>query len=74
MSEAGFGLGTVANDETEGEQRAESVILYAQGNEREALAVGRKLGITQRQKIDPDTQALAGDAGVVVVVGQDRAP
>ena len=74
VSEAGFGLGTVANDETEGEQRAESVILYAQGNEREALAVGRKLGITQRQKIDPDTQALAGDAGVVVVVGQDRAP
>jgi hypothetical protein len=74
VSEAGFELGTVANDETQGEQRAESVILYAQGNEREALAVGRKLGITQRQKIDPDTQALAGDAGVVVVVGQDRAP
>jgi hypothetical protein len=73
VTKFGFDVGTVANSEDdEGQQRAESVILYANGNEREALAVGRKLGITQREPIDPTTQGLAGDATVVVIAGADR--
>ncbi len=69
----GFDVGTVANSQDdEGQQRAESVILYANGNEREAALVSRKLGISQREPVDPATQGLAGDATVVVIAGADR--
>jgi hypothetical protein len=67
----GFELGTVANTADQEQQRAESVVLYAPGHEREARAVSRRLEITQRQPIDPASQELAGDATVVVIAGAD---
>jgi hypothetical protein len=66
----GFQLGTVTNFIDQ--QRAESVVKYAPGAEREAAAVGRRLRITQREPIDAESQGLAGDATVVVVVGADK--
>ena len=67
---AGFQLGTVTNNFDQ--QRAESVVLYAPGSEREAADVGRRLDISQREPIDAESQALAGDATVVVVAGADQ--
>ena len=68
----GFDVGTVANTADQEQQRAESVVLYAPGHEREATAVSRRLSINQRQPIDPASQELAGDATVVVIAGADR--
>ncbi len=66
----GFQLGTVTNNFDQ--ERAESVVLYAPGAEREAADVGRRLDISQREAIDAESQALAGDATVVVVTGADQ--
>ena len=35
------------------QQLAESVVLYAPGHEREAAAVSRRLGIAQREPVNP---------------------
>ena len=67
----GFDVGTVANTADQEQQRAESVILFAPGHQREAIAVSRRLSINQRQPIDAASQALAGDATVVVIAGAD---
>jgi hypothetical protein len=69
----GFVLGTVANSADQEQQRAESVVLFAPGHEREATAVSRRLKINQREAIDAASQELAGDATVVVIAGADRA-
>jgi LytR cell envelope-related transcriptional attenuator len=69
----GFQVGTVANSADQEQQRAESVVLFAPGHEREAAAVGRRMSINQRQAIDPASQELAGDATVVVIAGADLA-
>jgi hypothetical protein len=69
----GFVLGTVANSADQEQQRAESVVLYAPGHQREARAVNTRLGIGQREPIDPASQELAGDATVVVIAGADLA-
>jgi LytR cell envelope-related transcriptional attenuator len=66
----GFQLGNVTNSSDQ--QRAESVVLFAPGAQREAAFVGRKLGIAQREPIDPQSQTLAGDARVVVITGADK--
>jgi len=66
----GFQLGTVTNNFDQ--EKAESVVLYAPGSEREATAVARRLDISQREAIDAESQALAGDATVVVVAGADQ--
>jgi len=68
----GFRLGTVTNFNDQ--QRAESVVLYAPGAEREAAEVGRRLKISQREPIDAESQGVAGDATVAVVTGQDKTP
>jgi hypothetical protein len=70
ISGEGFQLGTVTNNFDQ--ERAESVVLYAPGAEREAADVSRRLGISQREAIDAESQALAGDATVVVVAGADQ--
>jgi len=70
VENAGYQLGNVSNSLDQ--ERAESVVFYAPGAEVEAEDVGRRLKIAQREQIDPDTQGLAGDASVVVVVGADR--
>jgi len=67
----GFRLGTVANTADQEQQRAESVVLFAPGHVREARAVNKRLGIGQRERIDPASQELAGDATVVVIAGAD---
>jgi hypothetical protein len=67
----GFQLGNVTNFTDQA--RAESVVLFADGHERDAEAVGRKLGIAQREPVDPQTRILGGDATVVVIIGQDKA-
>jgi hypothetical protein len=69
----GFVLGTVANSADQEQQRAESVVLYAPSHQREARAVNKRLGIAQREPIDPASQELAGDATVVVIAGADLA-
>ena len=42
------------------------------GSEREAAEVACKLRISAREPIDPASQALAGDAGVVIIAGSDQ--
>jgi LytR cell envelope-related transcriptional attenuator len=69
----GFQVGTVANTADQEQQRAESVVLYAPGHVREAQAVNKRLGIGQRERIDPASRELAGDATVVVIAGADLA-
>jgi len=66
----GFQLGNVTNNSDQ--SRNESVVMYSPGNQREAAAVGRKLRIAQREPVDAASQALAGDAGVVVIAGNDQ--
>jgi hypothetical protein len=66
----GFQLGNVTNSTDQ--QRAESAVLYAPGHAREAAAVGRRLGVPQRERIDSQAQGLAGDATVVVIAGLDQ--
>jgi hypothetical protein len=68
----GFQLGNITNSTDQDQGRAESAVLYAPGHKREASAVSRKLRIDQREQIDAETQALAGDATVVVIVGIDQ--
>jgi hypothetical protein len=46
--------------------------MFAPGAQREAAFVGRKLGIAQREPIDQQSQALAGDARVIVIAGADK--
>jgi hypothetical protein len=67
---SGFDLGTVTNSTDQ--QRAESVVLFAPGHQREAAAVARRLGIGQRERVDAESQGLAGDASVVVIAGIDQ--
>src|SRR5205823_519583 len=72
IEQAGFKRGTTDNALTQGQQ-AESVVEYARGNQRAAQAVGKQLGISQFEPIDPTTQRLAGDATVAVIIGADLA-
>ena len=69
VEQAGFRPGNVANST---QASAESAVLFAGGNRPAAREVGRELEISQVEPIDPETQALAGDADVVVLVGADR--
>ena len=69
LEAAGYRRGNVTNASA---RKAESVGLFAVGARREALAVARRLGITQTEAIDAASQTLAGDATVVVVVGADQ--
>jgi hypothetical protein len=71
--EAGFRAGTVANF-LPNQQLGESVVQYTPGHERDAAAVSRRLGIAQREAVNPSSQELAGDATVVLLVGADKAP
>ena len=66
----GFQRGNVAN--ALDQQRTASVVLFAEGADREAQLVGRRLGISTVEPIDPDSQALGGNASVVVIVGADQ--
>jgi hypothetical protein len=69
LEAAGYRRGNVTNATG---QQAESVVLYARTARREAQAVARELDISQTEPVDARSQALAGDATVVVVVGADQ--
>jgi LytR cell envelope-related transcriptional attenuator len=73
LEEAGFQEGTIA-DYSPNQQLAESVVQYAPGHERQAAAVGRRIGISQREAANPTSQELAGNAPVIVLVGADKSP
>lgn len=51
----------------------QSVVLFDKGSKREASTVARLLGIDILQPIQRDVRAIAPDADVVVVAGEDRA-
>jgi hypothetical protein len=72
VEKAGFRLGNVSNFTDQ--QKSESVVLFAPGNEREAAFVGRRLKIAQREPVDAESQSLAGDASVVIIAGNDQTP
>jgi len=72
INAAGFKVGTITNFSDQ--QLAESVVQYAPGHQDEARAVSRRLGIAQREPVNPSSQALAGDATVIVIAGADKAP
>lgn len=66
----GFQRGNVAN--ALDQQRQSSAVLFAEGAERPARVVARSLDIATIEPVDPDSQALAGNASVVVIVGADQ--
>jgi LytR cell envelope-related transcriptional attenuator len=68
----GFKKGTI-NDFSD-KQLAQSVVEYAPGHQAEAKAVGRVVGISQREPVTTGSRALAGDATVIVIAGADKAP
>jgi hypothetical protein len=70
---AGFKIGTITNF-SPNQQLAESVVQYAPGHGAEAKAVGRRIGVNQREPISQSSLALAGDAAVIVIAGADKAP
>jgi hypothetical protein len=70
VESAGFQRGNVAN--AIDQQRPSSVVLFAEGADREARLVARRLSIARVEPVDPDSQALAGNASVVVIVGADQ--
>jgi len=55
-----------------GEQRAESVVLFAPGKEREARFVRRKFDVNNIEPVDPESQSLAPQADVILVIGADK--
>jgi hypothetical protein len=68
----GFTLGTVSNaSQTQG-PRANSVAMYASGHRRDASQVAKKLNIRNIAPVDSNSQSIAGDASVVVIVGSDK--
>jgi hypothetical protein len=65
------------------QQRQDSVVLYADGQRRQARDVGSILGITAFEAIDPETQALADatdatnsgrSSDIVALLGSDQSP
>jgi hypothetical protein len=70
VESAGFQRGNVANaTET---ASAESAVLFAEGARQAARQVGRELDVSQVEPLDPESEALAGNADVVVIVGADQ--
>jgi hypothetical protein len=65
------------------QQRQDSVVLYAEGQRRQARDVGSILGVTAFEAVDAETQALADatdatnsgrSSDIVVILGGDQSP
>ena len=69
LEAAGYRRGNVTNA---GQQRATSVVMYAQDGRTDARAVAHRIHISRTEPADSSIQTLAGDATVIVVVGADR--
>jgi hypothetical protein len=54
------------------QQRAESVVLFAPGKEREARLVRRRFNVSNIEPVDEESKALAPQADVILVVGADN--
>jgi hypothetical protein len=72
IAAAGFKKGTI--NVFSDQPLAESVVEYEPGHRAEAEAVGRIVGISQREPVTANSRALAGDATVIVIAGADKAP
>ena len=72
LAAAGFKKGTI--DTYSDQQLAESVVQYAPGHQAAAKAVGRRIGIGDREPVTADGRAIAPDATVIVIAGADTAP
>jgi hypothetical protein len=79
LGQVGYQDVQTTNSQNQAEQR--STVFYASGQREQALDVGKALGISAVQPLDPDTQALANNsfakpvqADVVVIVGADQSP
>ena len=70
VESAGFQRGNVANASEQA--RPESAVQYRAGQREAARAVAKALEIATVEPIDPQSQSLAGDASVVVIVGADQ--
>ena len=68
----GFKKGTVSNASQTQRTRATSIALYAAGHRAEAERVAKTLKIRNLGRVDTQTQQIAGDATVVVIVGSDQ--
>lgn len=68
----GFTVGTISNASQTQANRANSVAMYSSGHRSDANTVARKLSIRDVQRIDANSQGIAGDASVVVIVGSDK--
>lgn len=68
----GYQVDTVGGTESGFER---TVVMYRPGERRAARRVARDLDVDEAQvrRLDDETAALAGDAAVVVVAGEDRA-
>jgi hypothetical protein len=66
----GFHRDNVGN--APGGQRAESVVLYAPGKEKQAKLVRRKFNVSNIEPVDPESQALAPQADAILVIGSDN--
>ena len=70
IAASGFLPGDVTNFEGDFER---TVVMFAPGQKRAAVRVGREIGDSPAiQAIDREVQRAAGDAEVVVIVGNDR--
>ena len=68
----GYRLGTVGGTNGESPQ---TIVMFADGERGPARKIARDLGIDadRVESIDNETELLAGEADVVVIVGEDRA-
>jgi LytR cell envelope-related transcriptional attenuator len=58
---------------TGGDPYEQTVVMFRRGQEREANAVAKDLGVRAVQPLDRQTQRLSEGADVVVIAGEDRA-
>ena len=68
----GFTVGTISNASQTQANRANSVAMYSSGHRSDASTVAKQLSIRDVQKVDANSQEIAGDASVVVIVGSDK--
>jgi LytR cell envelope-related transcriptional attenuator len=71
LQQNGYSQATPLNGKPPGSGQV-SVVEYSSGHQAEAEAVARSASITHVLPIEAAVTALAGSAGVVVIVGQDK--
>jgi hypothetical protein len=72
LQQRGYSQATAVSGRPSGSNQS-TVVEYAAGHHGDAQAVARSLSVTNVQPLESSAAALAGSAGVVVVVGADTA-